>query len=214
MQYNKMEKTSMYSNVNDQYSFFWDEELPESTFSSGPTTNRQKTIQEPSTSNNQIWSNCDEEQSEVGIETLAKSKTGLQYRNSQQTKGTEEDCSENSQYKRIGTSDRLNNKKITRQRSEKRRSKKAERLQESRQMETFDDDNDVNEEIVNSTQQSTRHCDIDANDDATLWMLIRLSRKMFREKGCPASNCDLRERILIRQTAEKAFNYLFPPIRE
>ncbi|XGW17268.1 hypothetical protein V3C99_002125 [Haemonchus contortus] len=63
------------------------------------------------------------------------------------------------------------------------------------------------------SNQSTQYCDIDANDDATLWMLISLSGKLFRKKSPSGDERDLRERILIRRVAEKAFNHLFPPIK-
>uniref|UniRef100_A0A7I4Z6J2 Uncharacterized protein n=1 Tax=Haemonchus contortus TaxID=6289 RepID=A0A7I4Z6J2_HAECO len=63
------------------------------------------------------------------------------------------------------------------------------------------------------SSQSTQYCDIDANDDATLWMLISLSGKLFRKKSPSGDDRDLRERILIKRVAEKAFNHLFPPIK-
>ncbi|KAK6047769.1 hypothetical protein COOONC_14726, partial [Cooperia oncophora] len=63
------------------------------------------------------------------------------------------------------------------------------------------------------SNQSTRYCDIDANDDATLWMLISLSGKLYHGKRTSGEERDLRERLLIRKVAEKAFNHLFPPIQ-
>ncbi|EYC00052.1 hypothetical protein Y032_0118g748 [Ancylostoma ceylanicum] len=75
-------------------------------------------------------------------------------------------------------------------------------------------DNQVYDEFATPARQSTQYCDIDANDDATLWMLLQLSAKKLRGQTWPCRNRDdLRELILINRVAEKAFSHLFPPIK-
>ncbi|KAL6728324.1 hypothetical protein Aduo_010105 [Ancylostoma duodenale] len=75
-------------------------------------------------------------------------------------------------------------------------------------------DNQIYDEFATPARQSTQYCDIDANDDATLWMLLQLSAKKLRGQTWPCRNRDdLRELILINRVAEEAFSHLFPSIK-
>ncbi|CAJ0599579.1 unnamed protein product [Cylicocyclus nassatus] len=97
-------------------------------------------------------------------------------------------------------------------RNQERQIRKAEQfLRNSVLLATHDQ---VYNESVTTVRQSTEYCDIDANDDATLWMLLQLSAKKLRGQTWPYRNRDdLRELLLIQHVAEKAFKHLFPPIK-
>ncbi|KAK6740257.1 hypothetical protein RB195_008617 [Necator americanus] len=55
--------------------------------------------------------------------------------------------------------------------------------------------NDVCDEFATPARQSTQYCDIDANDDATLWMLLQLSAKKLRGQTWPCRNQSRRKSL-------------------
>ncbi|KAK6029632.1 hypothetical protein OSTOST_04254 [Ostertagia ostertagi] len=111
----------------------------------------------------------------------------------------------------ISLTDNARQSEIMRRRMRRRQLKKAQLILTNSLLDDQENRSSYYDPGVPSAQ-STRYCDIDANDDATLWMLISLSGKLFRGKRRSGGERDLRERLLIRKVAEKAFNHLFPPI--